>query len=164
MLERISWSSYWTVLVIALAIYYLVLFLLHYQRGFFSKSRVKAISSDTSTHDSLESVQPNLFGFQDTSVKKSVSQVTSELPVDDKILMPLVHDLIQELKDFIADISQRSYVKEEVIMGIQVIIKNYKKLEGSPYQKSISDFIKNECEDCCSIHLSEDDIKRIWIG
>src|SRR6185295_3769759 len=108
--------------------------------------------------------QPNLFGFKDT-VKDPASQSGNSQPaVDDKILMPLVHDLIQELKGFITGIADRSFIKEEVIMGIQLIIKSYKKLEGSPYQKSINDFLKNECEDYCSIRLSEDDIRRIWIG
>jgi hypothetical protein len=78
--------------------------------------------------------------------------------------MPVVYDLTEELKGFITDIAERSYIKEEVVTGIQLIINSYKKLEGSSYQKSINDFIKNECEEFCSIHLSEDDIRRIWIG
>ena len=122
MLEKISWSSYWTVVVIVLAIYYLVLFVLLFQKGFFSKNRVKAIPSHSGRQEPAGNPQPNLFGFENSVAEISDSQINQQLPVDDKILMPLVHDLIQELKEFITDISQRSYVKEEVIMGIQVII------------------------------------------
>jgi len=163
MLERISWSAYWTFIVVVLAIYYLILFVLLYQKGFFFKNRVKTIPSPSGKQEPSNQ-QPNLFGFQDAVREMPGDQNTHQLPVDDKILMPLVHDLIQGLKVFITDISERSYVKEEIIMGIQVIINNYKRLEDSPYHKSINDFIKNECEDFCSIHLSEEDIRRIWLG
>jgi hypothetical protein len=158
MLERISWSSYWMVVVIVSAIYYLVLVVLLFQKGFFSK-----ISSHSGEEKSFSGQQPNLFGFEGNK-ENSRNQINQQQPSDDQPLMPVVHDLIQELKGFIADISERSYVKEELVMGIQVITKNYKQLEASPYQKFINDFIKSACEDYCSIHLSEEDVRRIWIG
>jgi hypothetical protein len=162
MLERISWSAYWTVIGIGLAIYYLGLIILFYKKGLFLKNNLRSAAANK--EQATANVQPNLFGFTDPASEHSSIQKKEQLPVDDQILMPTVHELIQELKAFIVDISERSFIKEEVIMGIQVIIKNYKRLEGSLYQKSINDFIKNECEDYCGIHLSEEETKRIWIG
>lgn len=163
MLERVSWSTYWTVIVIVALVYYAFLFILFYKNRLLFRKKVK----DTNSIDfrgPAETHQPNLFGFEGVANERSEDRPDQQFAADSNILMPLVHDLIQELKEFIVGIAERSYIKEEVIMGIQVIIRNYKKLEASPYQKSINDFIKSECEDHCSIHLSEEDIRRIWIG
>ena len=164
MLERISWSTYWAVIVIGLVIYYTVLLILLYQKGFFFKGSIKTIPSHSGTPDPSSNPQRNLFGLEETVIENPGDKHNQQLAADDNILMPIVHDLIQELKEFITGISERSYVKEEVIMGVQIIIKNYKRIEDSPYQKSINDFIKSECEEYCSIHLSEDEIGRIWKG
>lgn len=163
MLGNISWSFYWTVIVIGLLIYYSVLFVLLYKSGLFSKIKFTTVPSRSQKPEPAGNPQPNLFGFESLAVEISGGQA-SQLPGDDKILMPLVHDLINELKGFITGIAERSFIKEEVVIGIQLIVNSYKNLEGSSYQKSINDFIKTECEDYCSIHLSEEDIKRIWIG
>lgn len=164
MLERISWSTYLTVIGVMLAIYYLLLFVLLFQKGFSLKRRGRTDARSFTIQEPAGNPQPNLFGFEEGAKENAGNPGKQQMLADDNILMPFVHDLIQELKAFIIDISERSYVKEEIIMGIQVIIRNYEKLEGSPYQKSINDFIKSECEERCSIHLSEEDIKRIWKG
>jgi hypothetical protein len=162
MLQRISWSAYWAVIVTVLAIYYLVLLFLLYRKGFFFKNSVKTISSSRSPEPSTG--QQSLFQSEAGPYGTTPVQNLQPSFEDDSIVMPLVHDLIQALREFITEIAERSYVKEEIITGIQFIIKGYSKLKGSPYQKSINDFIKNECEDYCSVHLSEEDVKRVWNG
>ena len=161
MLERISWGQYWVAVLILSAIYYFILLMLLFQKGMLTRQKglqpVKPREAETIQQTGLSSNER-------IPLEKTIREDDEEIIISNDSLMPLVHDYVQELKEFITDIAGRSYVKEEVIMGLQIITRNYKKLDGSPYQQSINDFILHQSEENCSIHLSAEDLKRIWLG
>lgn len=162
MLERISWGQYCAAVLILSAIYYFILLVLLFQKGMLpGKKRLPSVQPK---REAETITQPGLFPDEPIPLEKTIREDDEEITISNDSLMPLVHDHVQELKEFITDIASRSYVKEEVIMGLQIITRNYKKLDGSLYQQSINDFILHQCEENCSIHLSAEDLKRIWLG
>ena len=164
MLERISWGQYWWAIVIVSAIYYLILLVLLYQKGMLLKLKEKRIQGIKDQPGTSSTQQSTLFANYDIPLETSFQEDGEEITIANDSLMPVVYNHVQEIKEFITDIANRSYVKEEIIMGLQIITRNYKKLYGSPYQQSVNDFILNKCEESCAIHLSAEDLKRIWLG
>jgi len=158
MLEKISWGDYWSTIAIAVAIYEILIILLFFRKdslqlaGKISKGRFKVNALQ-------KSQQQNLFPTDTENYNTSVSETAEH-----EIMMPQIHDLMQSLKSFISDVAERSFIKEEVIMGLQIILRDQKNLISTVFQKSINDFIAVECENKCSIHFSADDLKILWFG
>lgn len=162
MLEKITWGQYWWTIVMLSAIYYFLLLVLLYQKGMLLKRRK---SRPIISQPNVPGItQPTLFENNEIPLERTFNDDDVEIRVSNDSLMPKVYDFVQEIKSFLNDIGTRSSVKEEIIMGLQIISRNYKDLEKSPYQKSINDFILSKCEENCSIHLSAEDLKSIWLG
>jgi hypothetical protein len=158
MLEKISWGDYWLTIAIVCAIYELSVILLFFRKEFFQMA-LKIKNGNFKANLPLNDNHKNLFSSSDvhTTIRNAGEK-------ENEIVMPKVHELVQELKYFVQDVGERSFVKEEVIMGFQIILRDYKNLIGTNFQKSINDFIAVECEDKCSIHLNADEVNSVWLG
>jgi hypothetical protein len=157
MLEKISWGDYWLAIAIMCAIYEMSVILLFFRKEFFQLA-LKIKSGNFKTNLSFNNSQTNLFSPSDTH-----TLINNTGEKENEILMPQVHELVQELKGFVQDVGERSFVKEEVIMGFQIILRDYKNLIGTNFQKSINDFIAVECEDKCAIHLDANEVNSVWL-
>ena len=161
MLDRFTWGNYWTLIIAVLAIYYLFVFLLFFKKGFFTR-QVRTLPVDSGRRQPVAYTEPveldNETRYADPGSNPSSRQD------DENTYMPLVHELTQEVKTFLVNKSKGSFVKEEIVLGIQLIMEDYKKLADTSFYKTISDFIRFECETACSIAIDESDIRRIWLG
>lgn len=71
-------------------------------------------------------------------------------------------DLSEHLKALIEEAHEKDYDKQELILLLQMTIKDYLDLESTQFQSAISKLIGNECAKYGSIHLGEQEIAAIW--
>jgi hypothetical protein len=150
MFNQISWSSYLQFLILSLALYYTFVLYKYYRYDLLHFLKGKKLTENSRFDPSS--------AFTSHPNEVHAGEKEKEIP------MPQIHELVQQLKNFVQDVTERSFVKEEVIMGFQIILRDYKNLIGTSFQKSINDFIAVECEDKCSIHLDPYEINSVWLG
>jgi hypothetical protein len=153
MLQKFSWAEYWTVVIAGVAVYYAIVFLLLFRNGLLTKPPFKRpVISKAQQPLPAVAPAPALQG-------KSVAKLQNEAEIENQL-----KKLTEELLQFLQDIAGRSYIKEEIIMGLQVIIREYKEFSETNYRSDIDDFMKVETENHCSVDLSDDEIERVWMG
>ena len=153
MLEKFSWSEYWLVVGVGIAIYYGIVILLLYRNGLISKASFKR-----SVFLKARTPKPASAPVLETKAK-AVAPLSNQSEVE-----AAMRSLTDEVLNFLQDIAGKSYVKEEIIMGLQIIMRDYSDFAGTVYQSDISEFMRIETENHCSVDLSEDEIKRVWMG
>lgn len=62
----------------------------------------------------------------------------------------------------IEEAHSKEYSKPDLILMMQMILKNYSVLKGTPFQKVINNRIEAECAKYGSIHLSEGEMIEVW--
>lgn len=163
MFNNISWQGYWITIALLTAGYYLVVYLLYFRKDFsieWSKiSKTGALSSslpsttDRTTSASEAVSQPTLFAGSEEF----------QCPEMDTI-EHAVYACMDEINAFLAEAKQRRCVKEEMMYSLQSILKKYPAIAGSEYKESLTNVMVNQCEYQCAVHLSADDVVRVWLG
>jgi hypothetical protein len=142
MLQSISWQTYFTVCAVLLAIYYVAILFLYYR------------------HDLA------LILRQQISFKKQGSFVpanqTAPLQINNDI-DALGSNLKDEVRAFAASAGNQ-YNKTELQYGLQLLLKKYAVLKNSEVQTDITKTIISECENNCSIVLSDEEAGMLWNG
>jgi hypothetical protein len=153
MLQKFSWSEYWTVVIAVVAVYYAIVFLLLYKNGLLNKAAFKKLVP-TKPQRQTPSAIPTA-----AQAGKSVAKLSNQVETENQLKI-----LTDELLQFLQDIAGKSFIKEEIIMGLQVIVREYKEFSETNYRSDIDEFIRVETENHCSVDLSDEEIKRVWIG
>lgn len=73
-----------------------------------------------------------------------------------------VQELTAGLKEAIATAVDKNCIKEEFIRSLQLVLKKYHFLKGSPFLVSINNLIASECEKYGYIQLSAEDRVMLW--
>lgn len=159
MVNNISWADYLVVVALFLSVYYLVTIVFFYSRDFRSLwSRIRKNNTRDGPQEfaitPVPDAGPSEF-FNMEARSYSPQDPESQPSVD-----PLqeVEQLIAHLKEAIGDVKARKYSKEEFVLLLQLVLKEYPAFRGSPFQSAIRDFIISECEKQDSISLTEADI------
>jgi hypothetical protein len=151
MLQKFSWTEYWTVVIVVVAIYYTIVFLLLYRNGLLKPSLWKRptpaqpIPSKTVQKPAIE--------------RQSVPAVDPAKEVEKQLMA-----LIDDVTNFLRDIAGKSYVKEEIIMGLQVFMRDYKQFANTPHQPDINEFLIAEVDNYCSVDLTGEEVDRVWLS
>lgn len=151
MLQKFSWSEYWTVVIVIVAIYYAIVFLLLYRNGL-----LKPPSWKRPTPAQPVPSKP----AQKQAIERQSAFVIDPAKEKEKQLMSLIDDVT----NFLRDIAGKSYVKEEIIMGLQVFMRDYKQFEGTPHQPDINEFLIAEVDNYCSVDLTGEEVDRVWLS
>lgn len=77
-------------------------------------------------------------------------------------MMRQLEGLSVHLKESIEQAHQRDYNKQELILLLQMTLKEYPALAGTPFQLSINNLVDAECAKYGSIHLRGEDKMVIW--
>jgi hypothetical protein len=159
MVTNISWADYLVVVILFLSAYYLVTVIFFYSRDLqrllarLQKRNARDGPHQLTTTPSAEAGATEFFNMEEKSF-------TPHEPVFQPLVDPLqeVEKLIAHLKEAIGDVKSRKYSKEEFILLLQLVLKEYPAFRGSPFQSAIRDLILSECEKQDSISLTEEDI------
>ena len=75
-----------------------------------------------------------------------------------------MNDLLEDLKTIFQSASQKKYPKEELMMALQLKLREYDQFKNTPFEIAVNNFIAEESENQCSIHLGEEDQRVLWMG
>ena len=76
----------------------------------------------------------------------------------------MLNELLGELKILFQLAAKRNYPKEELMMALQLKLKEYGQFKNSSFEIAVNNFIANESDNQCSIHLGEEDQRVVWMG
>lgn len=152
MLQKYSWSEYWLTVVVVIAIYYAIVLLILYRNGLLPTFSFKkpSLPQNPQKAFTVPAKAPET---------RSVAPLSNQSEVEAQM-----KSLIEEVSNFLQDLVGKSYVKEEIIMGLQVIFRDYQEFANTNYQPDINEFIVAEVENFCSVDLSSEEVSRVWMG
>jgi len=139
MFNSISWHQFITTLIILLLIYYFLVIFIYYRK------------------DLVKVSKQGLPKKQQASVAVKVESADTNT-----LLFSTVHELMEELKGIFHNASKNDYPKEELLMALEVKLRDYSKLKGTPFQVSINNHMEQESKDKCQTVLTEMDIRNLW--
>lgn len=165
MLNNISWTNYLLVVIALLLVYYLVIGFKFYSEeimGLLSgKPRLpfrsafpdNSLQDDEVPNHKAQSVQPELFA-------SDLNYTPLFEEADDTVQQ--VQELTYNLKEAIVKAVENNYIKEEFFLSLQLLLKKYSFLKGSPAPVAINNLIASECEKYGYIQLSAEERVMIW--
>ncbi len=163
MFSSISWTEYLAIIAFLLIVYYLLVGVKFYSLELLSivkGKRVLAIPSNTSVKDErqessnhFQNNQPELFPFN----QRYAPQTEENDDTFEK-----VETLTTRLKEVIANAASTNSRKDEFILSLQALLKNYHFLKGSPFLIAINNLIASECDKHGIIHLNADERVMLW--
>ena len=120
MLKNISWSSYLSITAAITAIYYFLIVVIFYRNEitklFFSGN------SDFINTPAKEKRQSRLTNSNNDS---EVLHTSGQNEKEDEIESSQVHELMNELNKVFKKSSDKKFLKEELILALQLTLKNY---------------------------------------
>lgn len=104
-----------------------------------------------------------IFWINRTRLLQYKPVVTPDLPSLDDLLHPQAVACNSELTAYLEQVALTKPSKKEILFGIHKVIKHYPMLQETVYQPAISKWITFEARDKCAIHLSNEDIRQVWL-
>jgi hypothetical protein len=168
MFRMISWQQYAVFLVICLVVYYVVVML----RYFLVDIKRKLLKNGEPSQEdgSFFQATPYVAG----PLLKPISSYQpepEEIPneegsgLTEMNLLPLAHELSDEIKTLAEDAGKRKLVKEELIVAFQVILTKppYNQLKESAFREASDEMILEEIQNNCSILLDPQELQHLWV-
>jgi len=143
MLRSISWGECIEVTWVMAALYYLVIGGLYYRKelvGVFKGQRLGNPGANTKL-GMVASPPP-----------------ANTVPQD----FALTEQIVAEIKRVIKKVTDDRVAREDLLGSIAHILESYTHLENTAFGKAINHFIIHECEKNYSVHLSEDEVRKLW--
>lgn len=138
MFTSFSWQQYIIFILIGSLVYYMYILLRYYRDGL--SNFIKKI--------------------------KNIPFVSEEKQ-NNKTLTPgdtTLNELLEELKILFQLASNRKYPKEELMMALQLKLREYDQFKNTHFEIAVNNFIAAESDNQCSIHLGEEDQRVLWMG
>lgn len=135
MVNNISWGSYWSVLTVLLIFYYAYVLLKYYRNDL----RLR---------------------FQPAA---SITPIQKRKESGDGELLPVVQSFSDEMAAYLDQASYAKAGKNEILFALQQIAKKHLVIKDSTYQPAINSLIVLEAKEKCSVHLSEEDLRQVWV-
>ncbi|MEP6684225.1 MAG: hypothetical protein ABJA35_13235 [Parafilimonas sp.] len=73
-----------------------------------------------------------------------------------------VHELMYNLQQSISNAQAMKLVKEELMMSLQITIKDFPTLFTSPYRQSINQFLRAEVQEKCAVFFDDQELNSLW--
>jgi len=138
MFTSVSWQQYLVFISITAVIYYIYILLRYYRNEVINFIK----------------------GIKNTPVPSKEKNNDKTITTQDATL----NELLGELKIFFQLASKRNYPKEELMMAVKLKLRDYGQFKNTPFEIAVNNFIATESDNQCSIHLSEDDWRVLWMG
>jgi hypothetical protein len=163
MLSSISWTEYLVVIILLLIVYYVFVGLKFYSIELQSIVKGKTSSPGLASENTIEDciIRSNNFQNNQSELFPSYQRYAPQVQETDDTFQQ-VEELTIKLKKVIADAASSNIVKEEFILSLQLALKNYHFLKGSPFLVAINNLIASECDKYNFIHLSAEERVMLW--
>ena len=147
MLNNISWAGYTYAVIIILLVYYisvLVFFFRNDLKGLFLKKQNYMSSGGGIPKDFLQ--------FEGEKMGHDLPEWDDEE----------IHQLLMKLQLQINKAAARKFPKEELLLSLQLVLRDFPNLKESHLRNNVNNFLKSEVQNNCSIHLSDDEVALLW--
>lgn len=163
MLNGISWAEYLGFIVLLLTAYYVFVGLKFYSFELSSLFKGKKTSVALATETAADDVIDGSNHFQDNQVElfPTYNRYAPQVQETDDTFQK-VEELTAKLKKVIEDAASNNTIKEEFILSLQLVLKKYHFLKGSPFLVAINNLIASECDKYNFIQLSADERVMLW--
>ena len=151
MLSRISWTEFLLTATILLGLYYLIMGCLLFRKEVFNLFKCDTASPEGILLKTETGNQPFF--------KNEMTGVTGQEDLHGK-----VHDLLEDVKGLCSAAVKAKTVREELMMALQLLLRDYSMLKHLPITTAISEHIIAEAKDTCSITLSDAEMNMLWNG
>ena len=138
MFTSVSWQQYIVFISITAVIYYIYILLRYYRNEVINFIK----------------------GIKNTPVPSKEKNNDKTITAPDATL----NELLGELKILFQLASKRNYPKEELMMALQLKLKEYGQFKNSSFEIAVNNFIANESDNQCSIRLGKEDQRVVWMG
>lgn len=163
MLNSISWTEYLVFVVLLLIAYYLFVGLKFYSFELSSLLKGKTPSVALATETAADAVIDGSENFQDNQAELFPTYNRyAPRPQETDDTFQQVEELTTELKKVIEDAASNNTIKEEFILSLQLALKKYHFLKGSPFLVAINNLIASECDKYNFIRLTADERVMLW--
>lgn len=154
MLKTITWNHYLMVVATVTAVYYVVIVIRYYKQG------VRLLAQRIWQRQfSFEKPTPSLINDTGQSFGEVIQDSSS---VDAWEASRQVKDLTQHLKETIADAYENKYSREDLLLLLEMTLRDYSAFSGTPFRAMINELIESECSKYGFIHLSVVEQEQIW--
>ncbi len=165
MFTNISWANYIAIIALLLIVYYAFVGIKFYSNELrqFILGKRKLAAGFTSHKTATYEDESSTFQVQQTQAKLFPSHInyTPDAQETDDTFQQ-VEELTASLKEAIAVAVDKEYIKEEFILSLQLLLKKYQFLKGSPFLVAINNLIASECEKYSYIQLSAEERVMLW--
>lgn len=152
MLNTISWQGYWVCTALATIAYYLFLRYVYFRGSLFNGlHRSKKEPSTVTTSNS---------GVNRGTLSEDIISISRPSQNEEQ----LWDACMDEINAFFEAQKKSKAVKGEVVFALHQILQKYSALREPETYESISNAIKVQCENICSISLSDEELKGVWYG
>lgn len=165
MFKAITWSNYGTFIIITLAVYYVTIGCLYYlneiKQVLSGKSNLLLRLNGSkklklnSSHSKAGNSNDDGIGEEDFSISSSTIKSADDMH-------SIVSRCMNDIEHLLANAAQNNLIKPELIYSIQQLTSKYSSIQNSPFKSFITNYILIECDNYCSIHLDEDELRLIW--
>ena len=155
MFNNISWSSYFSIIAAITVIYYFLMAVIFYRNEI-----TKIIFSGNLNLRSIPAKAKRESSIINSGKDSEEKYISDEK--EDAIQSSIVHELINELNKVFKKSSEKKFLKEELIVALQLTLKNYLLLKSGPFCEAINSLIELESQSQCSIYLNEDEMELLW--
>jgi len=94
-------------------------------------------------------------------IKKSDEDLSNDT-IDNSSLYDQVHDLMQDCKAVLSNITNAPINKGKLIEELQLRVKRYPEVKGTAFQISLSNHFEQEADHRLGIVLSDQELEKIW--
>jgi cbb3-type cytochrome oxidase subunit 3 len=152
MLNNISWSSFFWMLMPMIIFYYLYVAGVYFRKDFYF------LLTPHKKSEKDHRLRANVPG-QEPHHTKTISPSHAET---DTPSTTGVHEFIEDLKFLFAKASKTNMVKEELVQAIRSCLKKYPGIGQTGLEEEINWHITAEAKDHCRMDLLPEDLKFIW--
>jgi hypothetical protein len=135
MFRQISWNTYLEFIAFVLAIYYIVVFIVHYKNQITNLELINSFEKDT------------------TTVNSKMEPGTEH-----------IESLLEEIQGCIHQANRNRCPKEEILFAIHGLINDeaLQAFDKQSCKNVINDLVAKTFENVYSIHLNEEDLTVLW--
>lgn len=166
------WTDYLMIVSSLIAGYYVVVALRFYGRdmkALVTEKRGPTRDISFTDHEDFDTPDLPEASFRNEQTETDYDQdISDELDDEDvpawqsEELFDQVEDLAAHLKTAIEEAHEKAYGKQDLVLLLQMTLKDYPTVIGTPFQLAINNLIEAECAKYGSIHLRGEDKVAIW--
>ncbi len=141
MFKSITWSNYFTAVVILLALWYGIIILVYYRKELFNLLNGK---------------------YQIPTRKKKQQTSEEDIPEEGEHTFEELEGIVTDIRHSIFEKAGNNAGKAELLMQLKARLANYGGLRQPAFRVAINNFIIQHAESICGVVFSEDELNEVW--